>query len=452
LQQKNFDRKGASMTTLCFYQGLRTIGGTVLEIATEQARCLFDFGLVYMPQTDMRISPRQGAMVADSLKLGSLPMVDGLYDREDLRDVPLAAYGDTDPRPFVLISHMHIDHMGGLGMLAGDAEVYITEESLLLYRGLAKAGDVFFRPHRNVYGVAPMEWQKRGDLSFRLIPVDHDVPGACGFEIVTPDGRICYTGDLRLHGFTDENTLQFAQLMKGADICITEGVTASFVEDFDAVTPSADLEGSVTEAQLAEQIGEAVQGAEGLVFLNLYNRNIRRLHALHELLQGTGRRFVLEPETALYYRQFYPSDSVRVYAPLAGEPAQFNTGFISRGEVQAHPERYVLQLSYAHLLETLDFSPDGSLYIHADGAPLGAYDPGFQKLQDFLAERGIAYLHLSCGGHASPAHLKYLLTQIAPKTLIPLHSLAPEKVRIEGSAQFLPEAGKIYRLEGGSLR
>ena len=42
------------MTTLCFYQGLKTIGGTVLEIATGQARCLFDFGLVYSPQADAR--------------------------------------------------------------------------------------------------------------------------------------------------------------------------------------------------------------------------------------------------------------------------------------------------------------------------------------------------------------------------------------------------------------
>ena len=81
----------------------------------------------------------------------------GFQDLGRFDGMPLAAFGDTLPRPFVLISHMHIDHMGGLGMLSEDADVYMTEESLLLYRGLVKADGVLFRPHRKIFGVAPMD-------------------------------------------------------------------------------------------------------------------------------------------------------------------------------------------------------------------------------------------------------------------------------------------------------
>ena len=439
------------MTTLCFYQGLTTIGGTVLEIATEHARCLFDFGLSFSPLADARVLPRRDALVSDALKTGTLPMAEGLYDRRDLGDIPLAAYGDTQPRPFVLISHMHIDHMGALGLLAEDVEVVLSEDSLKLYQGLEMTGELPCRAHPNVRGAAPMEWMKKGDLSFCLIPVDHDVPGACGFEIVTPDGRLCYTGDLRIHGFHGESTRKFASLVKGTDVCITEGTTVSFVDDFGAVAPGDSLLGTLTEQDLQGEIAASVKGAGGLVYLNLYPRNILRLHALHETLQNAGRRFVLEPETAMLYRQFYPSDSLLIYAPLAGLPALPNAVYVSRGKIQAHPERYVLQLSYARLLETLDFEPEGSLYIHSDGAPLGAYDPGFQKLQDFLAMRRIAYVRHGCSGHAAPAHLKYLLREIAPKTLVPLHSKKPELLQIPGARQLLPEAGKRYRLEGGKL-
>ena len=440
------------MTTLCFYQGLRTIGGTVLEIATEQARCLFDFGLVYAKNADTRIKPRQHAALSDSLKLKNLPMIDGLYDRKDLRDVALAPYGVTEPRPIVLISHMHIDHMGGLGLLAQSADVYMSKDSLLLYQGLVKARDIHIRAHRGIHGVAPMEWQKQGDISFRMIPVDHDIPGACGFEITTPDGRICYTGDLRLHGFTNENTLRFASLAKDADVCITEGVSASFIEDFDAVTADSGMGGMVTERQVVEEIAAAVQATAGPVFLNVYNRNIRRLQVLHEQFEAIGRQFVLEPETALLYRQFYPSALTRVFAPLENGMELPGVAYVRREDLQAHPERYVLQLSYEHLLDTLDFEPERCLYIHSDGVPLGAYDPGFEMLRQFLAERGIAYRQISSGGHVSPAQLKYLLMEIAPKILIPLHTLKPEIIRIPGSLSFLPETGKCYRLEHGKLK
>jgi len=439
------------MTTLCFYQGLRTIGGTIVEVRTDNARCLFDFGLVYDPQIDARVLPRPDALVYDSLKTGALAMIDGLYDRDELRGIPLMAYGDTEPLPFVLISHMHIDHMGALGLLACDMPVYTSRDGLRLYRGLQKAGEALPRPHRGIYGVRPLQWKQMGDLGFRLIPVDHDVPGACGFEFETPDGRICYTGDLRLHGRKAEQTLAFADTVKHADVCITEGTMVSFIEDFDAVEPDADLSNSVTEPQVEQNIVQAAKTAAGMVFINLYHRNVERVHALIKAFNAVGRRFVLQYETALLYRQFYTDESICVYAPSAGKRGMANCDPVARDALVDDPGRYALDLPYEQLMDALDFPAAECLYIHSEGVPLGAYDPGYQKLRDFLARQGIAYRAIGCGGHASPAHLKYLLTRIAPGTLVPLHSYTPEKLRIPGAKQLLPEAGKRYALAGGNL-
>ena len=439
------------MTTLRFYQGLCTIGGTVVEIAAEGARCLFDFGIEGSTEMDRRVYLRPSHMVSDLLKTGGLPPVPGLYGRADLGDNPLAAFGEMQPRPFVLISHMHIDHMGALGALCDQADVYMTEESLCLYQGLAKTGDIFFRPHLQVIGVKPLEWISRGSLRFRAIPVDHDVPGACGFEIETPDGRVLYTGDLRIHGFRGEDTMRFASLAAGADILITEGVTTSFIEDFNSVVPGCDLSSAKTERSTVQDITSAAVAAKGIVFLNVYNRNLDRLEALLKSLNEAGRQLVLEPETVLLLRHCRNLDRLFIYQPLVKPGDQIEAEGVTREELQSHPEKYVLQLSYEHLLESLDFAPETSLYIHANGVPLGAYDPSYQRLSDFLARQGIPYLNIGSGGHAAPEHLKYILETIAPKYLIPLHSLTPEKIRIDGSRQVLPKAGESYRLKNGEL-
>ncbi len=439
------------MTTLRFYQGLRTIGGTIVEIQTESARCLFDFGLVYDPKIDARVLTRPDFQVYDGLKIGSLAPVEGVYGIQSLHSLPLKAYGKTRPEPFVLISHMHIDHMGALSMLAEGVEVLMTTDSLRLYRGLRKAGDLPAGYHQNAVGLRPMRWRQKGDIRFRAVPVDHDVPGACGFEIETPDGRVCYTGDLRLHGSGGDKTLAFADTVRHVDVCIAEGTTVSFMEDFGAAEPTDSLDGARTEALVEAEIVQAVKQTGGMVFINLYRRNVERVLTLRRALEAAGRRFVMQYETAVLFRQFYPNQSVTVFAPSLGRRTLKNAEIVSREALEARPARFALDLPYERLQETLDFDPALSLYIHSDGVPLGAHDPGYEKLQEFLGKQGIAYRTAGCGGHARPAHLKYILNRIAPKTIVPLHSLTPEKITVPGARRLLPEAGRRYRLSKGRL-
>lgn len=439
------------MTTIRFHQGLNTIGGTVVEITAGEARCLFDFGLDGSKDIDPRVNDRAGHMVRDFLMTGRLPPISGLYDRRDLESLPLPAFGEAGPAPFVLVSHMHIDHMGALGMLAEDVDVYMTKDSLKLYRGLCEAGSALFRPHKRVFPLRPMEWEGRCGLKFRAIPVDHDVPGACGFEFMTPCGRVAYTGDLRLHGFRGGDTLRFAEAIHGVDVLITEGITSGFVNDFEAVTPSADASLVTNEQEAVEKVLSAAAAQRGLVIMNAYNRNIERLLALMDGFNRLGRTLVLEPETVRMMSRFAPKGTLYVYQPLAGHGETLQAERVTRRQIQRNPSTYVLQLSLGNLLEATEYPLESSLYVHADGVPLGDDDPSFRMLQDFLARLSIRYMPVRCGGHAAPEHLKYLLKVISPSTLVPLHSLAPEKIRLHGTCQVLPSPGECFRLESGAL-
>ena len=198
------------MTRISFYNGLREIGGTFVAIETKEAVCIFDFGFAVSGRSDERILKRD-EYAADYVRLGMLTPYDGIYDEKTAKLTGLKPYGAIGKEVFFVISHMHIDHMGGLGSLAKEVPVYMSEDSLKLYRSLEQNNDVQDAGHENCIGIPFGESFVVGDITVKVLPIDHDVIGASGFVISTEDGSICYTGDYRFHGFHPEVTESFAK-------------------------------------------------------------------------------------------------------------------------------------------------------------------------------------------------------------------------------------------------
>lgn len=448
------------MTKLHFYKGLRTIGGTVVEVETESARCLFDFGIIYQNELDHQVNVRTASLVRDYLKLGILPEIPGIYEEMDIKELPLKAWSEDGKKVFFLISHMHIDHMEALGLLSQDIPVYMSEDSLKLYEGICETSEYFYRIKQNCMGIRKDIDYQVGEITFRAIAVDHDIPGACGYRITTGDGTISYTGDYRLHGLHPEDTLAFAKKVRGTDLLITEGVTASFMEgDLNDVASSKTVDGIyITEEQMIKTLYNEISNTNGAVFINLYNRDIDRMYELWKALKKTDKKMVFEPASAYFLNKFYNKENLFIYEPLARakslEQLHFTCDYqlIGREEITANPGGYVLQLSYKNLLELLDLPLAGSLFLHANGAPLGDYDPAYVKMLAFLNKQNIRFESMCLGGHAYPEHLKYILETVGAAYLIPLHSLNPEKVHVRTSQQILPQTGSNYVLENHQLR
>lgn len=436
------------MTKVTFYNGLREIGGTFVAVETERAKCMFDFGFAVADRMDPAVKLRGEDCAADYVRLGVLAAEDGIYGKRTARKLGLAAYGETGKECFFVISHMHIDHMGGLGLLDSDIPVYMSRDSLTLYRRLAANGEAEVREHKNCIGVAYGEPFTVGDIRVTAVPVDHDVIGACGFRIETADGSICYTGDYRFHGFHPEKTEGFAQAMKGSDLLITEGVTVSF-EDVDMLSLQAPTEVMRTEYSLAKELGTLAREKTGLIVINPYNRNVERIHYLLHALRQEGRLLVLDSRQADYVHAFYPDNELSVYRETAQSEAPY-ARMVGRQELLAAPEKYVLQLDYSDLYELMDLQPVVCVYVHMDGSPLGDYDPSFAKLGAVLERLNIPYEYRSLGGHSSPWYLKHMIDTIAPGTLIPLHSFRPEQIVSKQAGQrILPEYGETILLENG---
>lgn len=441
------------MTKITFYKGLRVIGGTFVAVETERAVCMFDFGFAVNERMDNAIRLRPGHISQDYVRAGMLPSADGIYEPRAAADLGLVPYGETEKPHFFLISHMHIDHMGGLDMLDPRIPVYMSEESLTLYRRLAVQRELTFREHPACTGVPGGQTFSVEDITVQVLPIDHDCVGACGFLIRTPDGSICYTGDYRFHGYHPDRTTAFARACRGADVLITEGVTVSF-EDVDMLSLEAPDPTDRTETDLLDETATFCAGAPGLVVINPYNRNVERIHRLAERLARQDRRLVLDAVQADYLAAFYPQDPLYIYAEtVCGHPVPKRAMCINRDELLRRPEAYVLQLDYRDFYELYDLNPVVSGYLHMDGAPLGAYDPSYSKMLLQLEALDVPFHSLGLGGHARPYYLKQMVDTIAPGVLVPLHSQRPEQVTSRRAGRrILPEEGQTLILERGEVK
>ncbi len=437
--------------TVKFVNGLKEIGGTFVEVETEQAKCMFDFGYARGDFLDKAIPLREEYAASDLALPGVLPITDGIYDKLNADVLKVLPYGDTslDKTCFILISHLHIDHIGGLGCLHPDIPVYMSEDSLKLYERMAANDDVQGKAHENCIGIAPGTSFVVGDIEVTPVETDHDVKGACGYLIKSQGKTICYTGDFRFHGYHGETTRAFVERAKkeDVDLLIMEATMVSH-DDVDMSALRTPEEGKRTEEDLLIELAERAKSAEGLLFVDFYPRNVERTHRLTNAMKECGRKLVLDDMTYDYAHAFYPEDEFFVYSEtIRNRERKIEGTLVTREDILKEPEKYMLQLEHLTLYETASFKDVASAFLHFDGPPLGDYDPSYGKMLMMLESYGIPFERLGVSGHAEPYYLRYMVDEVDPKIYVPLHSFRPEQVQsTKAGKRILPEKGEIITL------
>ncbi|MBS4177674.1 MBL fold metallo-hydrolase [Lederbergia citrea] len=458
-------------TKIRFWGGLRTIGGTIVTVEYKDSRVVFDFGLKYDPSTnffDGQLKLRTTSIVKDYLRLGMIPKIDGLYSEQDLAGEEGVVPAELDKRETaVIISHIHLDHIGAMGTIAPEIPVYLTSDSLKLYRALDTVGEGV-PGNRNYQSCDYEQSFNVGEITITPIPVDHDTLGACAFHIQTPDGSILYSGDLRLHGKYPERIEQMIEKAKerSFDVLIMEGTTLNSVEVHrEPLVPSKELpEDFLTEKLIPSKMVSVLEEANGIGCFNIYNRNIDRLEGILEAGKNSKRTVVFEPETAYLVSSFLPESEFAIFLSSEtkeemknGKLLEWKKALFERYEtldavqINESPSRYFMQNSYEQTMEIFDLNVENGVYIHSNGVPLGDFDPSYQNLKNFLKRIGIDHVLVGTSGHAIPNHLQYILDELDPDFLIPLHSFHPERLIPRRGRQVLPEYGVTYVLKNHEL-
>ena len=262
-------------TKITFHNGILTIGGTIIEIAYEDSHIFFDFGSEYNPS-----DPKQPKDLQDLLDMNLVPYLDNMFDPS----IPLKGYESKEDKfknTAVFLSHVHLDHSKIVNYLNPAVPLYMLEGTKSLLNTLNINNDFLFPLHnggesnvRDINGVKENEIIKVGDIKVKVMPVDHDAYGASGLLIETPDLVISYTGDIRLHGYRKDATLNFCKESENCDVLLIEGVTVSFQElNEDARVPADD-----NEMALIEKINNIVkENPNKQITFNYYISNIERI-------------------------------------------------------------------------------------------------------------------------------------------------------------------------------
>lgn len=423
-------------TKITFHNGILSIGGTIIEVAYEDSHIFFDFGSEYNPKDTFQPSNLQELLDA---KL--VPFLDHMYDQTIELD-GYASKGEKFANTAVFLSHVHLDHSKMINYLDPSIPLYTLKGTKALLETLNINDDFLFplaQPHtkntREICGVEDNTVVEIGKIKVQVMPVDHDAYGACGLVITTPDLKISYTGDLRLHGYREADTIAFTKASEEADVLMIEGVSVSFAE----VDAPVSEGGDTTETSLLENINHIINtNPNKQLTFNYYIANVERIMNIiktctREVVLDAYSAYVVKAATG-YEVKYYRLDDNREY----GLDSKLEVAF---SELLADTTRFFWQLSGA-AVKYIDQMQKGGIYIHSNAVPLGEFDPLYKPFVESFAEHGITFMRLACSGHAHPQDLMRIINLVKPKLLVPIHSYHPERLTNANGDRLLPEKGQ----------
>jgi ribonuclease J len=377
-----------------------------------------------------------------------------IWGKEDLPQVP-NLHG--------FVSHIHQDHMALLPSLRPNLPVWMHRDAYAVHEAVVASGE-YPDTQADIRVIEDGQIVDFGAFRIEFIEVDHDSPGVTGFIIHGPQYRIAFTADWRRHGRNHHRLDRFIERCQtvGIDVLITEGTRLR--PDTLFRKPKDRL-----EVEVAVECRHAMQQTDGLVYVNILARNVERVADLIIKTQEAGRQLVMDESTAVLWHE-----ASRKLQVLAGHPALeaerdvirlLHTPLWSQGprptkelelpyttitlqEIAVDKSHYAVYLTYPHTpliaeLETSGSVHGGSIYVHADGNPLS---PSDETLLKWLNEFGVKYHYCATGGHAAPQEIAELTAAIAPKLVVPLHSLHPTLFNSGGVRKYFPAPGESFTL------
>jgi ribonuclease J len=409
-----------------FWGGVGVIGSSKVLIRDGDHRVLLDLGLDIPREGDLfrapaRIPPDRELPVRLATKTAAA--IPGVYDPAALSGGdPL---GDAAGPTAIFISHPHIDHVGLAGFVRPDVAISTSSEGLALLGALDVSGEKLAGP-RDLSSWSAMDKPvTHGPMTIERFDVDHDVPGASGYRVTTSDGVLAFTGDIRFHGHHPERSWAFTDAVKGCDVLVTEGTTLSF----DEYHPLR------TEQYVARDYAAALDDAPAdLMLQSVYPRDLDRVRALIAIAAAHGRVIAWPAQVAAFLRAAGVDDVVP----------------IDLAEVRANPGGFVVQLDAGDLPFLLEL-PVGpaSAMLHANGEPLGPFDPRWALYTDWLRHRGLQLVSIGCSGHASQDDLHEMLYRIRPRVVVPIHTRSPYRLHpVGGPYRLIADYARSYDFNG----
>jgi ribonuclease J len=357
----------------------------------------------------------------------------------------------------IVLTHGHMDHIGGLPYLMRQVKtsIYGTALTVGMVKRQLQEANVLQQAHLHI--VDDMDRIQLGAFKINLFPVAHSIPGSVGLVIDTPVGAVVHTGDYKL----DETPAggQTTDLERLRQLT-PNGVLALLADSTNADRPGRTPTEKLVALELDRLFSEAT---EGRIIIATFASLLARLQEIMILAKKYGRKVALtgrslEENVTLARELGYLKipDGLLVEANAKVPDKQLL--ILSTGS-QGEPRSALNRMAQGEHRQ-VQVKPGDTIIISGGTIPGNEEEVG--RMLNKLFERGanviygkLATVHVS--GHGSRDEMEIMLKAAQPKYLLPvhgetrhlhLHARLAESVGMPSENVFILKNGAAWATDG----
>jgi len=404
------------------HRGTKEIGGSCVEVWTENTRILLDFGipLVEKDGTAFDFGKYKTLNSSELIKLGVLPDIQGLYN------------GTNNLIDGVIISHPHQDHYGLSNYIHKDVKHFLGEAT----HKIIEISNIFMPQEVNILNATWFEKAKTfqiGDISITPYWADHSAFDSYSF-LVEADGKsVFYSGDFRNHGRKTNAFKWFTHnAPQNVDYLLLEGTTIG-----------RDTKPFKSETEIEKELTEVFkqQGKLNLVYTS--GQNIDRLVSIYRACIRTHKILVVDVYVATILKELSVFANIPFPSKDFGNIKVMFPFFTSRRLKNEGHEKILYQFKEYKITKAEIGRQSGNIVMivrpsmqkdleHIEGIDRGnliysMWEGYLQKSAnikfiDYLTNRKFTTYKIHTSGHADTETLKQMVEAIKPKCIVPIHT------------------------------
>ena len=323
----------------------------------------------------------------------------------------------------LLVTHGHLDHIGGIPYLMekmGNPPIYT---SLLTAVMIKKRQEEF--PHvarLDIQVIEAKDKLKLGALTVRFFETNHTIPDSIGIVVETPYGNVIVTGDIKL----EHENGQIKEIENAVYKKLGEEKNLLLI----AESTNVEKPGfSFSEDEVQKNLKNIIEKVQGRIIIGTFASLFERVISIIEACEQLGKKVAVEGRAM--------KTNIEIAKELGYLKVNKNV-FISSEDIDNHPDNKIVILAtgaqgdeYAALMRisqkehrNVKLKKGDTILLSSSVIP--GNEKSVQKLKDNLSRQGAKIVHygiadVHSSGHAYQGELEWIHKMIKPKFFMPAH-------------------------------
>ncbi len=326
----------------------------------------------------------------------------------------------------IFVTHGHLDHIGAFPYLIEDLgfpHVYASKFTIeMIKQRLEEDPALLPKMLSKLHVVEEKDVIRLGSFKLEFFHVNHSIPQCLGVCIQTPTSRVVHTGDFKFDNSPiNEPVTNFGKIVefgnRGVDVLLADS-TNSLKKGY-----------PVSESDVAKNLEDAIERAEGRVIVGTFSGLVGRLYQLIEIARKSGRKVAIAGYSMnktitlaqeIGYIKIPQGLLIQMKDVMRYDPSQV---LILTTGAQGEPDAALSKMS-AEDYKGYQIQKGDTIIISAKTIP--GNDRAVQLMVDNITRRGAVVVQLDdldlfTSGHGYQEDQKIMLNLVKPKHFMPVH-------------------------------